>query len=121
MGTRGFIGVQDETGIKYVYCGHDAYPSHLGGLLLNVYNTKEKAEALVALGDMSSVEDILEKCDRYDDDPEGLARVAMSLGELISASKTTDYTYIFKNGKWQVSRWDYGEYEDLTQKMVDED
>jgi hypothetical protein len=109
--------------IKYVYCRHDAYPSHLGRLLLNVYNTKEKAEALISLGDMSSVDSVLEKCDRYDHAPDSPPNVVRSIGEMSDGgiSKYVDYTYIFRDGKWQVSRWDYAEYFELTQKMIDED
>lgn len=50
MSTHAFIGVVENTGtLKYVYNHSDGYPSYLGKMLLEHYNTPELATALVNL------------------------------------------------------------------------
>lgn len=57
MSTRGNIGIQKADGnVLFVYHHSDSYPSYLGRMLLDHYNSREKAEALVALGDLSFVD-----------------------------------------------------------------
>lgn len=57
MSTRGNIGVQQPDGsVHYVYHHSDSYPSYLGKMLLEHYNNREAAEAIVALGDLSYVD-----------------------------------------------------------------
>ena len=49
MSTPSFIGILYEEGIiKFVYCHSDGYPSYLGKMLLEHYNTPELATALIA-------------------------------------------------------------------------
>ena len=56
MSTPSFIGVLCKEGIiKFVYCHSDGYPSYLGKMLLEHYNTPELATALVDLGSLSMV------------------------------------------------------------------
>lgn len=60
MSTHAFIGVVENTGtLKYVYNHSDGYPSYLGKMLLEHYNTPELATALVNLGDISMVRERL--------------------------------------------------------------
>jgi hypothetical protein len=56
MATRSFIHVQRTDG-KWarIYCHSDGYWSHNGRLLQQYYASQERAEALVALGDISSL------------------------------------------------------------------
>lgn len=56
MATRSFIHVQREDG-KWarIYCHNDGYYENNGRLLHQFYNSQERAEALVALGDLSSL------------------------------------------------------------------
>jgi hypothetical protein len=38
MSTRSFIGkVQEDGSVRYVYCHHDGYPSHVGAILAKHY------------------------------------------------------------------------------------
>lgn len=54
MSTQCLIGITTEQNeVRCVYCHSDGYPSYTGDLLLNYYNTRQKAEALIALGDLS--------------------------------------------------------------------
>lgn len=65
MGTRSDIIVERTDGTwKRIYCHWDGYPDHNGRLLHEHYSSQELADAVVAPGDMSSLD---EKCDK----PEG--------------------------------------------------
>ena len=60
MSTPSFIGVLCKEGIiKFVYCHSDGYPSYLGKMFLEHYNTPELATALVDLGSLSMVRERL--------------------------------------------------------------
>jgi hypothetical protein len=71
MSTRSRIGIVREDGtVVSVYCHSDGYPSGVGKTLLTHYTTREKIEALVALGDLSCLgEEIGEKHDFDEYDP----------------------------------------------------
>ena len=60
MGTRSRIGVMHGDKLKSVYCHWDGYPSHNGKMLVEHYNTHEKAQALIALGSLSSLQERIE-------------------------------------------------------------
>jgi len=61
MGTRSRIAIKTESEIKSVYCHWDGYLSNNGKILLENYNTPEKVENLINLGDMSSLHESIEK------------------------------------------------------------
>jgi len=68
MSTRCEIGIQElGSQIRYIYCHHDGYPEHMGAMLYRHYNSREKAEKLIDLGRLSSVEEkIGKKHDMHD-------------------------------------------------------
>ena len=56
MSTRGVIGMQQPDGSVWaIYMHHDAYVAGVGAILGGWYETPEKVEALLALGDLSSL------------------------------------------------------------------
>ena len=56
MSTRGAIGMRQPDGtVRTVYVHHDAYVAGVGAILGGWYETPEKVEALLALGDLSSL------------------------------------------------------------------
>ncbi len=56
MGTRSNIGILEKNGsVKMSYCHWDGYPSWNGKILLENYNSEEKARSLVDLGSLSSL------------------------------------------------------------------
>jgi len=55
MGTRSLIGVMHGDNCKYVYCHWDGYLEHNGKILQEHYDSA-KANHLVALGDISSLQ-----------------------------------------------------------------
>jgi xylose isomerase len=60
MATRSNIAIenQDKT-VSVIYCHHDGYIDGVGKLLQENYNTREKMEELIALGDISSLGKLL--------------------------------------------------------------
>lgn len=59
MGTRSRIGVMHGDVLKSVYCHWDGYLDHNGRILLEYYDSA-KANQLVALGDISSLDENIE-------------------------------------------------------------
>lgn len=56
MGTRSTIAILREDGtVSQIYCHWDGYLEHNGRRLFEFYNTPEKVEELIALGDISSL------------------------------------------------------------------
>lgn len=56
MGTRSTIAILREDGsVAKIYCHWDGYLEHNGRMLFEYYNTAEKVEELIALGDLSSL------------------------------------------------------------------
>ena len=60
MSTRVWIAKELDNG-KYrsIYCHSDGYPSHTGMILLKHYDTEEKLDELLKLGDISIIGGIL--------------------------------------------------------------
>lgn len=55
MSTPSIIACHTEDGYLAIYCHNDGYPDHMLNMLQMHYNTREKAEALVNLGDASCI------------------------------------------------------------------
>ena len=56
MATRGRVGLELADGsILSIYNHFDSYPEFLGVKLVENFNTREKVEALVDLGDISAL------------------------------------------------------------------
>lgn len=57
MSTRSLIGILESDGsVTSIYSHWDGYVSHHGPILRDHYKTEEKVRALVALGDISSLD-----------------------------------------------------------------
>ena len=57
MSTRSLIGIAlDDVTVRCVYCHWDGYLAHNGRVLLQHYADRAKVEALIALGDLSSLQ-----------------------------------------------------------------
>ena len=56
MATRSRIGMEMPNGeVRSIYCHWDGYPEGVGATLQEHYTNPEKVEALIALGDISSL------------------------------------------------------------------
>lgn len=125
MGTRSRIGIENADGtVTSVSCHWDGYLSHVGNILHTSYQTEEKIQELMGLGNLSSLgEDIGERhpfdnpyqwgtvehealerqCTFYGRDRGEAntdARVCTNLE--VYAKLRTEYTYLWKDGKWLV-------------------
>ena len=113
MGTRSRFGIVQEDGsILSVYHHWDGYPQWLGVHLVNNYNTEEKIRAVMADGDMSTLESS-QDWNRKDLNPKrplyykerGENTPATVSGNKYHFFNLTrncggEYAYLFENGKW---------------------
>jgi hypothetical protein len=124
MATRSLIGkLNSDNTVDYIYCHWDGYLEHNGRILHEHYNTLEKVDALLALGDLSSLgNEIGEKhdfdfhlskpgedwCTAYGRDRgETGVSVKTTTFELYPTSNwTTDYQYLFTDEGWKVNSGD---------------
>ena len=116
MSTRSSITVKVGNKFKTVYCHLDGYKSYNGKLLIENYNSQKKAEAIIALGDLSSLDKSLDKPDghSFDNRVNGYAvAYGRDRGEKNTEAKSFDtykqtmnnneqeYNYLFKEGYWR--------------------
>ena len=61
MATRSRIGMEMPNGeVQSIYCHWDGYPAGVGATLKEHYTNPEKVEALIALGDISILQPLVE-------------------------------------------------------------
>ena len=115
MATRAGIGIKQADGsVKAIYLHWDGYPGHAGAILGGWYKTAEQVEALLALGDLSEIDETLETCVAYHRDRGEKQRPATTFAtveEYQTKGKgdlDADYLYLYDAGRWLV----YGLYND---------
>ena len=123
MSTNSRIGiVQADGSVKSIYCYWDGYPKNNGRILLNNYQDRKKIEALIELGDISSLEKesnpdpekgghsfnhpqdgvtLAYHRDRDEDWESVKPRVDESVEKFVK-SDVEEWGYLFKDGKWFV-------------------
>ena len=124
MSTNAFIGIRENNSITYIYNHSDGYLEYLGRMLIEHYNSEEKAKALVALGDVSVVKEKLAPAEGtvhgfdYDKRQEGVSVFyGRDRGENWESIKPitiqntvfdehTYYNYLYdvEQGRWLVSK-----------------
>jgi hypothetical protein len=115
MSTRSRVGLELADGsILSIYSHYDGYPEWAGRILRTHYNTRDKVEALVDGGDVSSLwtDDgfytsegktqrgyygPLHYSERGDDCP---PRLDADLCEYLLPDNSEEYHYLFRNGEW---------------------
>ena len=120
MSTRSIIAKQvGEDKYLTIFCHYNGYPDDNGATLLKHYNTPERVDALLALGDLEFLREKIEPTPqmphtadvpqpgvtvamRRDMDLSGCEAVVMTREELIEPEyEGTEYTYVFsQDGKW---------------------
>lgn len=100
MSTRALIAVPKDDGIHYVYCHHDGYPSGLGAVLHDHYNSFESACAILDLGNLSGLEPDLATSvfycrDRSEPMEDNCAIVVADTDELYAAEQDYDTEYCY--------------------------
>ena len=105
MATRSNIGARQEDGtIKAIYCHWDGYPEGVGATLAEHYTDPAKVEALLNLGDFSSIADNIEEIQSYAQQGESgtEARTFTTLEEWVEMLEGAgiEYLYLFEKD-WQ--------------------
>ena len=116
MATRSYIGVRNlDASVDYIYCHFDGYPEHNGKILTEHYADVDRVNALLKLGDLSSLgKEIGEKqefdkprisrnwCLAYGRD-RGEKNVSVKNGDFSKLIKdqSVDYVYVFDGDYWE--------------------
>jgi len=99
MGTRSNIAIEQEDGcVKVAYCHYDGYLESVGVSLLTEYDTREKADELIDIGNMRSLGD-----KSSPEEPE----TYVSLDNYMSWHVDPvfiEYIYLWRDGEWFVSK-----------------
>jgi hypothetical protein len=96
--------VRSDTSIRYIRVEHDGFPDHVGDLLVNCYDTAEKINKLLSLGNLSDIESTARQCVRYNE-PNG--NLNFAAGQFIEGFKEllhveiVDYGYLFVGANWK--------------------
>jgi len=105
MGTHSSIAVQhqDKT-ISAIYCHYDGYLEGVGSSLLRHHNSQEAAEALVSLGDCSTVDGgvVAYSRDRFELKPKVFRDELDYLNHCARSIDDSGFRYLFKDGAWTV-------------------
>jgi hypothetical protein len=98
MSTRSTISIETPEGIRSIYCHFDGFLDHNGKILKEHYDTAEKVNALIDLGDISSLGEDLKKTVAYHRD----RKEPLHIDKVNTTSDidTQDYNYLFRDGKW---------------------
>lgn len=114
MSTNSRIGIKRLDGTeKYIYCHWDGYVEHNGLLLQLCYDTPEKIEKLLDLGDLSSLGEYLETDHPHSfDNPKPDVCIAYHRDrgdelEFSFAEQEFNYTFDESSGVWIVDQYSY--------------
>lgn len=104
MGTSCNVSVQFREDLyKTIYVGYDGYPSYMFNTLTDNYNSQELAEALVNMGDASSVGPTLQLSEFYHRDRnEDFTTVAPVLSEDLNEAGNESYHYLWADNRWKI-------------------
>lgn len=146
MSTRSRISIINSDGkVRSIYCHHDGYLDHVGKKLVDFYDTERAINALLDLGDLSSLgnnpvsdklywkspihplsfQDLEEFCLAYRDrgETDVDAKEFNSFEEFKKAfpDLQEEYNYVFMNGKWYYCEndWSGETLDDL--RLVEDD
>jgi hypothetical protein len=110
MATRSRIAIENQDGsVTSIYCHWDGYIKTNGRILNENYTTKDKVEELIALGNLSSLDETIERTVAYhrDNGEYHLIQISfINVEELFEDgfSMGVEYIYCFtKDGIWLVN------------------
>ena len=99
---------QPDGTVRAVYVHHDAYVAGVGAILGGWYETPEKVESLLALGDLSSLGTTLADTVAYLRDRGEVMRTARNYRDIDAYRRNgkrhygAGYLYLYDGGKWFV-------------------
>lgn len=115
MGTSARISkVQSDGTVRSIYCNWDGYPRHVGRILKEHYSEPSKIDALLDLGDISSLyEEVSGSPQHSYSNPEKGVTVAYhrDRGEKLQPARIYDslddvpeesYNYVYTKGNWHL-------------------
>jgi hypothetical protein len=107
MATRSNIIIQDPETKEYtsIYCHWEGYPDGVGKTLEEFWDTPEKIQELIKLGDLSSLGETLEECSAYHRDrKDPWDTVCPVSGALLDGliDECTEYQYLYQDGSWEI-------------------
>jgi hypothetical protein len=120
MGTRSTISVEAANGmISTVYCHWDGYLKNNGRILNRSYTTLEQATALVSGGDMSSLEDDIDKVSYYaEEDERKSVQVCRNFKQFECSLGMGEYDYLMRaDGVWYVKTHRVDEFVPLADEL----
>ena len=107
MATRSFIGkLLNDGSVRGIYCHHDGYPEGVGRTLEERYTSPEVVDALLSLGDISSLGDDLGTTEAYHRDrgedlqPNTMYSTVRHLLRKGGAELGAEHAYVFEAGAW---------------------
>ena len=117
MSTRSNIVYDTGESVRAVYCHHDGYLDHNGRILFDHYNSEDKVEALINIGDFSSLKPTIEETRKKPMNCE--QETYRTLNHYMHQVDGSDieYIYLWDKYMWWISRsialnlWDRSEYE----------
>lgn len=120
MGTHAFIAKKtNENNYRTIYCHWDGYPEWVGRILVEDYNTPDKVDRLINLGDISALYSKLDPDPKFPhsfDNPQPCVTIAygrdrkekgvdarvMTFSELTDRNNCVSYVYIYTEDQgWQ--------------------
>lgn len=116
MSTNSLIGIEKQDGnVEYIYCHWDGYLSGNGAWLLQNYQDRTKVQALINLGDISSLGNTVEECVAYHRDRgeawEDVKPDTVSREEYLKRPIDVPYLYLYDTqGRWHA--WQRGTWSD---------
>lgn len=107
MSTHAIIAISDGINIRVSYVHFDGYPSHTGVILNAHYNSPDKINSLIDLGELSAIGTDTDHCQAYGRDrgEKGIEpKKFTSLSNLIAYGKSyyAAYIYLFEDNRWVV-------------------
>lgn len=97
MSTRCLIGKINKDGLgRYIYCHHEGEPEYILPILEDNYDTEDKVDELLNIGDISSLKTTLKETndEAYDIEAKDFAYDLPRIGQ--------EFNYLFKDNKWDV-------------------
>ena len=126
MSTRSIIAsVMPDGEYRAVYCHFDGHPDHNGRILQENYDTQEKVDALLDLGDLSVLAPSVEcpeghsykdpvkgfciayRRDRGEDAERVKAEVFVLANSILKSDRGQEFTYLWDGSKWLVSEYPF--------------
>ena len=109
MSTSAAIGIKLPDGsVKAIRLNWDGYVAHAGTMLGGWYKTAEAADALIALGDLSEINETVESCVAYHRDRGEQYRLPRTFASVEDyqycgmGQMNANYLYIYDDGAWHV-------------------